>query len=168
MALFSASSLPASDLRGRSDSFLLPSQLSAASSLRIAPLGRLAARSRRLTALPRRRILSRMEAHKQTDSSFDELLKSDKLVLVDFFATWCGPCKYMVPILEDVGEKMKDKIEVIKIDTEKNKTIADHYHIEALPTFIFFRDGKPCKRFEGAMPADQFIQRIEDALKVQD
>ncbi|KAG6490986.1 hypothetical protein ZIOFF_052318 [Zingiber officinale] len=106
-------------------------------------------------------------AKKQSFSSFDELLeKSDKPVLVDFYATWCGPCQLMGPILEQVGEKMKDKIQVIKINTEKYTSIANHYQIEALPTFIIFKDGKPLDRFEGALPANQLIQRIEAALKV--
>ncbi|OAY74043.1 Thioredoxin Y, chloroplastic, partial [Ananas comosus] len=108
-----------------------------------------------------------VEARKQTFSSFDELLeKSDKPVLVDFYATWCGPCQFMVPVLEEVSEKLKDKIQVVKIDTEKYVSIANRYRIEALPTFIIFRDGKPCDRFEGALPANQLIQRIESALKV--
>ncbi|KAG6494105.1 hypothetical protein ZIOFF_049124 [Zingiber officinale] len=143
-----------------------------------------AAGSGRLAAFPRRRLLPRLAnkiiaidniyflwlqigAKKQSFSSFDELLeKSDKPVLVDFYATWCGPCQLMGPILEQVGEKMKDKIQVIKINTEKYTSIASHYQIEALPTFIIFKDGNPLDRFEGALPANQLIQRIEAALKV--
>nr|GMD52273.1 thioredoxin Y1, chloroplastic [Ipomoea batatas]GMD55939.1 thioredoxin Y1, chloroplastic [Ipomoea batatas] len=91
---------------------------------------------------------------------------SDKPVLVDFYATWCGPCQFMVPILNDVGNAMKDKIQVVKIDTEKYPSIADRYKIQALPTFILFKDGEPCDRFEGALSADNLIKRIEDALKL--
>ncbi|ONK57567.1 uncharacterized protein A4U43_C09F1820 [Asparagus officinalis] len=120
-----------------------------------------------LAAVPRRRITPKVEAKKRTFSSFDDLLENcDKPVLVDFYATWCGPCQFMVPVLEQVSEKMKDKIQVVKIDTEKYTQIADRYQIAALPTFIIFKDGKPCERFEGAFPADQLIQRIENALKV--
>ncbi|XP_008781441.2 thioredoxin Y, chloroplastic-like [Phoenix dactylifera] len=144
-----------------------PSKLSASRSLRSTPLHRLTARSRRLAALPQRRIITPVEAKKQTFSSFDELLeKSDKPVLVDFYATWCGPCQFMVPVLDEVSEKLKGKIQVVKIDTEKYKRIANHYKIEALPTFIIFRDGKPCDRFEGAMPANALIQRVESVLAV--
>uniref|UniRef100_A0A0D9VAM9 Thioredoxin domain-containing protein n=1 Tax=Leersia perrieri TaxID=77586 RepID=A0A0D9VAM9_9ORYZ len=90
----------------------------------------------------------RVQAKKQTFSSFDELLeKSEKPVLVDFYATWCGPCQYMVPILQEVSEKLGDKIQVVKIDTEKYTSIANRYQIEALPTFIIFKNGKPCHRF---------------------
>ncbi|XP_031114892.1 uncharacterized protein LOC116018977 [Ipomoea triloba] len=104
---------------------------------------------------------------KETFSSFDDVLEnSDKPVLVDFYATWCGPCQFMVPILNDVGNAMKDKIQVVKIDTEKYPSIADRYKIQALPTFILFKDGEPCDRFEGALSADNLIKRIEDALKL--
>lgn len=73
----------------------------------------------------------------------------------------------MVPILNEVGASLKDKIQVVKIDTEKYPSIADKYRIEALPTFIIFKDGKPYDRFEGALTADQLIQRIETTLKVK-
>ncbi|XP_052203635.1 thioredoxin Y1, chloroplastic-like [Diospyros lotus] len=116
----------------------------------------------------RRRILPRVEAKKQTFSSFDDLLSnSDKPVLVDFYATWCGPCQFMAPILNEVSASMKDKIQVVKIDTEKYPSIADKYKIEALPTFIIFKDGKPYDRFEGALTANQLIERIESTLKVK-
>ncbi|KAL3737195.1 hypothetical protein ACJRO7_026027 [Eucalyptus globulus] len=109
-----------------------------------------------------------VEAKKQTYNSFDDLLaKSEKPVLVDFYATWCGPCQFMVPILNEVSIRLNDTIQVVKIDTEKYPSIADKYKIEALPTFIIFKDGKPFERFEGALTADQLIQRIEDSLKVK-
>ncbi|KAK3043888.1 hypothetical protein RJ639_000587 [Escallonia herrerae] len=114
------------------------------------------------------RTLSLVEAKKQTFSSLDELLaNSDKPVLVDFYATWCGPCQIMAPVLNEVSTSMKDKIQVVKIDTEKYPSIADKYRIEALPTFIIFKDGEPCDRFEGALSADLLTQRIESTLKVK-
>ncbi|KAM7252809.1 hypothetical protein ACFE04_025427 [Oxalis oulophora] len=107
-------------------------------------------------------------ASKQTFSSFDDLLeKADKPVLVDFYATWCGPCQFMVPVLNEVSNILKDKIMVVKIDTEKYQSIADKYSIQALPTFIIFKDGKPHDRFEGALTADQLVQRIEGSLQVK-
>ncbi|THU51033.1 hypothetical protein C4D60_Mb06t26750 [Musa balbisiana] len=162
-----AAVLPACDLR-RSSVSLRSSKLSAFGSLRVTRLCRLATGTRRLSALPQRRVLPRIEAKKQAFSSFDELLeKCDKPLLVDFYATWCGPCQFMVSVLEEVSEKMKDQIQVVKIDTEKYTSIADRYQVKALPTFIIFKDGKPLDRFEGAMPAHQLIQRIEDAFKVK-
>ncbi|KAG6625984.1 thioredoxin Y1, chloroplastic-like [Carya illinoinensis] len=109
-----------------------------------------------------------VKATKQTFSSFDDLLaNTDKPVLVDFYATWCGPCQFMAPVLNEVSARLKDKIQVVKIDTEKYPSIADKYRIEALPTFIIFKDREPYDRFEGALTADQLIQRIENTLKVK-
>ncbi|KAM3712187.1 hypothetical protein ACJW30_01G164800 [Castanea mollissima] len=116
----------------------------------------------------RPRLLPLVKAKKQTFSSFDDLLtNTDKPVLVDFYATWCGPCQFMAPILNEVSTQLKDTIQLVKIDTEKYPSIANKYKIEALPTFIIFKDGKPYDRFEGALSADQLIQRIENSLKVK-
>ncbi|KAK1441647.1 hypothetical protein QVD17_07704 [Tagetes erecta] len=116
---------------------------------------------------PPPRTLAIVQAKKQTFSSLDELLeKAEKPVLVDFYATWCGPCQFMGPILNEVSISMGDDIQVVKIDTEKYPQIANKYNIEALPTFILFKDGKPCDRFEGALTANQLIQRIEGTLKL--
>ncbi|KAM6542336.1 hypothetical protein CsatB_006783 [Cannabis sativa] len=113
-------------------------------------------------------LLPLVRAKKQTFSSFDDLLvNSDKPVLVDFYATWCGPCQFMVPVLNEVSAELKDKIQVVKIDTEKYPSIANKYKIEALPTFIIFKDGEPFDRFEGAMPVEQLVQRIENTLKIK-
>ncbi|XP_058219652.1 uncharacterized protein LOC131330173 isoform X2 [Rhododendron vialii] len=121
-----------------------------------------------LSSRSRRRILPLVKAKKQTFSSFDELLaNSDKPVLVDFYATWCGPCQFMAPVLNEVSAAMIDKIQVVKIDTEKYPSIADKYRIEALPTFIIFKDGEPYDRFEGALTVNQLMERIESALKVK-
>ncbi|XP_040997840.1 thioredoxin Y1, chloroplastic-like [Juglans microcarpa x Juglans regia] len=116
----------------------------------------------------RPRVLPLVKAKKQSFSSFDDLLaNSDKPVLVDFYATWCGPCQFMGPVLNEVSARLQDKIQVVKIDTEKYPSSADKFRIEALPTFILFRDGEPYDRFEGALTADQLVQRIENSLKVK-
>ncbi|CAH2049589.1 unnamed protein product [Thlaspi arvense] len=127
-----------------------------------------------LHSSPLLRHLGRLvEAKKQTFSSFDELLaNSDKPILVDFYATWrkvllCGPCQFMAPILNEVSAVMSEKIQLVKIDTEKYPSIANKYRIEGLPTFIIFKDGEPYDRFEGALTAKQLIERIESALKVK-
>ncbi|KAL8167348.1 hypothetical protein V2J09_008847 [Rumex salicifolius] len=109
-----------------------------------------------------------VKASKQNLSSLEELVAtSDKPLLVDFYATWCGPCQFMVPILDKVSSALEDTIQVVKIDTEIYPEIADKYKIEALPTFIIFKDGKPCDRFEGALTADQMIKRIESSLQAK-
>ncbi|KAI8550669.1 hypothetical protein RHMOL_Rhmol06G0125600 [Rhododendron molle] len=131
-------------------------------------LGRIQIGNKGLSSRSRRRILPLVKAKKQTFSSFDELLaNSDKPVLVDFYATWCGPCQFMAPVLNEVSAAMIDKIQVVKIDTEKYPSIADKYRIEALPTFIIFKDGEPYDRFEGALTVNQLMKRIESALKVK-
>ncbi|CAK7346765.1 unnamed protein product [Dovyalis caffra] len=146
------------------------SKLSTFSSLKFpAQLRRLKFRNRGVSFHSRSRNLPLVAAKKQTFSTFDELLEiSDKPVLVDFYATWCGPCQFMAPILNEVSDVLKDTVQVVKIDTEKYPSIADKYKIEALPTFIIFKDGKPYDRFEGALNKDQLIQRVENSLNFKD
>ena len=104
-------------------------------------------------------------ALKKNFSSFSELLASvDRPVLVDFYANWCGPCQMMSPILEEVGAKMKDRLQVVKIDTEKYPQIASQYRIEALPTLVLFKDGQPIKRIEGLRQASQLIADLQALL----
>lgn len=104
-------------------------------------------------------------ALKKNFSSFSELLASaDRPVLVDFYANWCGPCQMMSPILEEVGAKMKDRLQVVKIDTEKYPQIASQYQIEALPTLVLFKDGQPIKRIEGLRQAPQLIADLQTLL----
>ncbi|CAN1802007.1 Thioredoxin Y, chloroplastic [Linum perenne] len=111
---------------------------------------------------------SSVSAKEDSFGNLDELLqKSEKPILVDFYATWCGPCQFMVPILEEVSGIMNDTIQVVKINTEKDVSLANQYGIKALPTFILFKDGKPVDRFEGAMPRAKLIQRIESSLNVK-
>ena len=104
-------------------------------------------------------------ATKKTFTSFQDLLnQSDKPVLVDFYATWCGPCQMMVPILDQVNQDMKEQIQVVKIDTDKYPQIASEYHITALPTLVLFKQGQPVDRIEGVMPAPDLIQRLYGLL----
>ncbi|KAH1065130.1 hypothetical protein J1N35_030117 [Gossypium stocksii] len=166
MAVSISASATVPSLSRRSSTQLSPyycsSKLSFSSSLRFQPI-RIVNRS----VSSRYRPLQ-VEAKKQTFNSFDDLLaNSDKPVLVDFYATWCGPCQFMVPVLNEVSATLKDKIQIVKIDTEKYPSIADKFNIQGLPTFIIFKDGKPLDRFEGALGADQLIQRIETSLSVK-
>ncbi len=104
-------------------------------------------------------------AVKKNFSSFQELLdSSDKPVLVDFYATWCGPCQIMSPILEQVGAQLRDRLQVVKIDTDKYPQLASNYHIEALPTLVLFKNGEPAERIEGVMQAPQLIQHLQNLI----
>ncbi|MDP5017284.1 MAG: thioredoxin, partial [Dolichospermum sp.] len=84
--------------------------------------------------------------------------------LVDFYADWCGPCQMMVPILEKVNLELKDRLRIVKIDTEKYKELASQYGIEALPTLVLFKQGKPVDKIEGVMQAAQLVQHLQPQL----
>ncbi|MGQ4649851.1 thioredoxin [Lyngbya aestuarii] len=104
-------------------------------------------------------------ALKKQFSNFSELLSgSEKPVLVDFYATWCGPCQMMVPILEQVNIQLKDHLQVVKIDTDKYPQIASQYDIEALPTLVLFKNSQPIERIEGVVGAEQLIERLQALL----
>lgn len=101
-------------------------------------------------------------AVKKQFSSFDALLSgSDLPVLVDFYATWCGPCQMMAPILERVGTQLKGRIQIVKIDTDKYPNLASQYQINALPTLVLFKNSQPVERIEGLLQADQLIGRLQ-------
>jgi len=104
-------------------------------------------------------------AVKKTFTSFQDMLaQSDRPVLVDFYADWCGPCRMMASILQDVRKQLKNQLNVVKIDTEKYPNLASQYQIHALPTLVLFKNGEPVDRIEGVMVADALIQRVKPLL----
>lgn len=104
-------------------------------------------------------------AVKKQFSSFPELLSgSDLPVLVDFYATWCGPCQMMSPILDKVNAQLKGRLQIVKIDTDKYPQLASDYQIHALPTLVLFKNGQPVERIEGVLQADQIIQRLQSLV----
>ncbi|MGL5835878.1 MAG: thioredoxin [Waterburya sp.] len=104
-------------------------------------------------------------AVKKQFSSFQDLLDSSEIpVLVDFYATWCGPCQMMAPILEQVGANLRDRLQVVKIDTDKYPNLATKYNIDALPTLVLFKNGKPAERIEGVLQASQLIQHLSSLV----
>ncbi|MBS9384597.1 MULTISPECIES: thioredoxin [Dolichospermum] len=104
-------------------------------------------------------------ATKKQFNSFEEMLSgSDVPVLVDFYADWCGPCQMMVPILEKVNLELKDRLRIVKIDTEKYTELASQYGIAALPTLVLFKQGKPVDKIEGVMQAAQLVQHLQPQL----
>ena|SRR3712207_3827947 len=82
---------------------------------------------------------------------FNEVINSEQLTLVDFFATWCGPCKMMHPILEQLKEDLGDDIKIIKVDVDNNEALAMQYRIQSIPTMMLFRKGENIWRHSGAM-----------------
>ena len=82
---------------------------------------------------------------------FNDIIHSDQLVLVDFFATWCGPCKQMHPVLEQLKADLGDNVRIIKVDVDKNGQLAAAYRIQSVPTLMLFRSGKMLWRQSGAM-----------------
>lgn len=92
-------------------------------------------------------------------NNFQQLINGDKPVLVDFTATWCGPCKMMAPILQQVKEQVGDSVTILKVDVDKNPQAAQSFQIQGVPTLILFRKGQPVWRQSGVIPADQ-LQHI--------
>jgi thioredoxin 1 len=97
-----------------------------------------------------------------TDQSFQELVaSSDKLVLVDFWAPWCGPCKQLTPIIDSLAEEMKDKVTVAKINIDDHPDAAARYNVRGIPTLILFKNGKVADTKVGALPKSALAQWIE-------
>ncbi|WP_341528270.1 thioredoxin [Nostoc sp. UHCC 0302] len=105
-----------------------------------------------------------MATKKQFDSFEEMLSASDVPVLVDFYADWCGPCQMMVPILEQVNAQLKDRLRIVKIDTEKYGTLATQYQINALPTLMLFKQGKPVDKIEGVRQAAQLVEYLQTKI----
>ena len=94
-------------------------------------------------------------------SSFAEIISSDKPVLVDFFAEWCGPCKMMAPILKEVKNALGDEVKIIKVDVDKNPQAANAYNVQGVPTLIIFQKGQIKWRQAGVVQAKQLQHLLQ-------
>lgn len=95
-------------------------------------------------------------------SNFSELIKGDKPVLVDFYATWCGPCQLMHPILDDVKKEVGEKASILKIDVDKNQELAAKYQVRGVPTFMIFKDGEQLFRQSGVLEKDELVKLLKE------
>lgn len=92
---------------------------------------------------------------------FNELIQSEKPVLIDFFAEWCGPCKMMSPILQEVKSALGDSVSIVKIDVDKNPQVAQQWQIQGVPTLMLFQGGTMKWRRSGMMPKHELIRMIQ-------
>ncbi|HET9137839.1 thioredoxin [Actinophytocola sp.] len=100
-----------------------------------------------------------------TDSSFAaDVLNSEKLVLVDFWATWCGPCRMVAPVLEEIAAEHPDTLTVAKLDIDQNPGTARDYQVMSIPTLILFKGGEPVKQIVGAKPKAALLNDLADYL----
>lgn len=94
------------------------------------------------------------------NATFQKIVNSDKPVLIDFFATWCGPCQSLAPILKEVKDSLGERVSIIKIDVDKNQEIASSYQVRGVPTMMLFQNGKQLWRQSGVLSKEQIVNVI--------
>lgn len=101
-------------------------------------------------------------------SNFHHIIQLGKPVLIDFFATWCGPCKMAAPVLKEVKDSMGERITILKIDVDKNQRLASEYQVRAVPTMILFQNGKQLWRQSGVLTKDEIMKNILEKSNKKD
>lgn len=102
---------------------------------------------------------------KVDDSTWDvDVMKADELVMVDFWAVWCGPCQMVAPIIDELAKEYAGKLKVRKLNTDESPEIAGRYQVMSIPTILFFRNGQPVDKLVGARPKRQFKELIDSLL----
>ncbi len=96
--------------------------------------------------------------------SFSALIHSDQLVLIDFFAEWCGPCKMLAPILKEVKAEMGDSLKIVKIDVDKNQSLASTYQVRGVPTMMLFKKGKQLWRQSGVLQKQELLDVVKSFI----
>ncbi|MFM7758421.1 MAG: thioredoxin [Crocinitomicaceae bacterium] len=97
-------------------------------------------------------------------SQFNEIINTTKPTLVDFYASWCGPCKLVHPILDDLKKQLGDKITILKIDVDKNPSVSDQFKIRSVPTLMLFKGGETLWRESGVIPLSMLLDKIQPYL----
>ncbi len=105
------------------------------------------------------------QALQVSDSSWDaQVMKEPGLVMVDFWAVWCGPCQMVAPIIEELATEYAGKVKVMKLNTDENPEVAGRYQVMSIPTILFFKNGQPVEKLVGARPKRQFKETIDSLL----
>lgn len=105
-----------------------------------------------------------MVKHINQDEFEKEVINEEGVVVVDFFATWCGPCKMLAPVFEQAGEEMKNDATFLKVDIDQSLELAQQFRISTVPTMMIFKDGKPVETLVGFMPKERIVQKVKSHL----